>query len=198
MKHSSIDGTRAERLRLQARARRADAEVRWPYRLPHAKGRHVSRQIELGKGSYIGKNAWININSASARLTIGAGTVIGNDLTVTCGERVEVGEGVLMSARIALLDQLHDYESWLAPQLRGEPGPPHFSWAMTPARPVRIGAGTWLGIGVVVLPGVTIGEGCVVGANAVVTSDLPDYSIAAGVPARILRNARDLPGAASL
>ncbi len=190
MRRSSIDGTLAERLRLQVRARRAGAEVRWPYRLPHAAGRHVARQIELGTGAYIGRGAWININKASARLRIGAGSVIGNDLTVTCGELVEVGEGVLMSARIALLDQLHDYDSWLAPQLRGEPGPPRFSWAMTEPRPVRVGSGTWLGIGVVVLPGVTIGEGCVVGANAVVTSDLPDYAIAAGVPARVLRTMR--------
>ena len=192
MKRSSIDGTLSERLRLQARARRAGADVRWPYRLPHGKGRHVSRQIELGAGAYIGKNAWININSSAARLTIGAGTVIGNDLTVTCGSRVTVGEGVLMSARIALLDQLHDYDSWLEPQLSGRSTePPHFSWAMTEARPVSIGPGTWLGIGVAVLPGVTIGEGCVVGANAVVTQDLPDYSIAVGVPARVLRNLRD-------
>jgi maltose O-acetyltransferase len=103
-----------------------------------------------------------------------------------------VGEGVLMSARIALLDQLHDYDAWLAPQISGGSAePPHFSWAMTEARPVRVGAGTWLGIGVAVLPGVTIGEGCVVGANAVVTQDLPDYSIAVGVPARILRNLKD-------
>jgi acetyltransferase-like isoleucine patch superfamily enzyme len=192
MKRSSIDGSLAERLRLQARARRAEAEVRWPYRLPHGKGRHVSRQIELGKGAYIGKNAWININSTQARLRIGAGSVIGNDLTVTCGSVVEVGEGVLMSARIALLDQLHDYDAWLAPQISGgSTEPPHFSWAMTDARPVRIGSGTWLGIGVAVLPGVTIGMGCVVGANAVVTQDLPDYSIAVGVPARILRNLKD-------
>ena len=61
---------------------------------------------------------------------------------------------------------------------------------MTDPRPVRVGLGTWLGIGVVVLPGVTIGQGCVVGANAVVTSDLPDYAIAAGVPARVLRTMR--------
>lgn len=192
MKRSSIDGSLSERVRLQVRARRAGAEVRWPYRLPHGKGRHVSRQIELGPGAYLGKNAWINLNSTSARLRIGRGTVIGNDLTVTCGELVEIGQGVLMSARVALLDQLHDYDEWLAPQLTGASDqPPRFSWAMTAPKPVRVGSGTWLGIGVVVLPGVTIGEGCVVGANSVVTRDLPDYSVAAGVPARVLRSLRD-------
>jgi acetyltransferase-like isoleucine patch superfamily enzyme len=195
MPAASVDGSLAERLRLQARARRAGATVRWPYRLPHGPGRHVSRQIILGKGAFIGRHAWININSTRARFRIGDGTVIGNDLTVTCGEQVEIGSGVLLSGRVSLLDQLHDYDEWLAPQLAGDPSPPHFSWAMTEARPVRIGAGSWLGIGVAVLPGVTIGEGCVVGANAVVTSDLPDYSIAVGVPARILRNLKDAPAA---
>jgi acetyltransferase-like isoleucine patch superfamily enzyme len=192
MKRASIDGQLSERLRLQARAHRAGATVRWPYRLPHGKGRKVSRQIDLGQGTYLGKNAWININSTDARLRIGAGTVIGNDFMITCGSLVEVAEGVLMSDRVALLDQLHDYDSWLAPQLTGgSTEPPHFSWAMTEPRPVRIGSGTWIGIGVVVLPGVTIGEGCVVGANSVVTKDLPDYSIAAGAPARVLRNLKD-------
>lgn len=191
MSKRSIDGSLAERLRLRARVRASGAELRWPYRLPHGAGHHVSRQIEIGPGAYVGRHAWININRPGAQLRIGAGSVIGNDLTVTCGELVEVGQGVLMSARVALLDQLHDYDEWLAPQLAGLPGSPHFSWAMTEPRPVRVGAGTWLGIGVVVLPGVTIGEGCVVGANAVVTTDLPDYSVAVGVPARVLRNLRD-------
>jgi acetyltransferase-like isoleucine patch superfamily enzyme len=56
---------------------------------------------------------------------------------------------------------------------------------------VIIGAGTWLGIGVVVLPGVTIGQGCAVGANAVVTRDLADFSVAVGVPARVIGDALD-------
>jgi acetyltransferase-like isoleucine patch superfamily enzyme len=56
-----------------------------------------------------------------------------------------------------------------------------------PERPVSIGDGSWLGHGTVVLPGVTIGRHVVVGANSVVTSDLPDNCVAAGVPARVIR-----------
>lgn len=186
MPHRSIDGSLRQRLMLVARARRAGGEIRWPFRLPHGPGRAVARQIEFGRGAYVGRGAWININSSKARLRIGEGSVIGNDLTVTCGELVDVQPGVLMSARVCLLDQMHDYDAWLAPHFdRGEPA--RFSWAMTEARPVVVGEGTWLGINVVVLPGVTIGKGCVVGANSVVTKDLPDYSVAAGAPARVLR-----------
>ena len=52
---------------------------------------------------------------------------------------------------------------------------------------MKIGDGSWLGYGSVVLPGVTIGRHVVVGANSVVTHDLPDYSVAVGVPARVIK-----------
>lgn len=51
----------------------------------------------------------------------------------------------------------------------------------------RIGAGSWLGINVVVVAGVTIGKNCVIGANAVVTKDIPDFSVAVGVPAKVVK-----------
>ena len=54
-------------------------------------------------------------------------------------------------------------------------------------KPVRIGSGSWLGHGVIVLPGVTIGEHVTVAAGSVVTRDLPDRSVAAGSPARVVR-----------
>jgi acetyltransferase-like isoleucine patch superfamily enzyme len=53
--------------------------------------------------------------------------------------------------------------------------------------PTKLGRGVWLGAGVTILGGVTVGDGCVVGAGAVVTHDLPEYSIAMGVPARIVQ-----------
>lgn len=55
------------------------------------------------------------------------------------------------------------------------------------AKPVHIGSDCWLGASVTVCPGVTIGDGCVIGAGAVVTKDIPPYSFAAGVPAKVIR-----------
>lgn len=189
MSRRSIDGSLAQRIKLVRRARSAGAEIRWPFRLPHAKGRDVASQVELERGAYIGRQAWLNINTKSARFRLGEDSVIGNDLTISCGGLIDVGPGVLMSARIALLDQLHDYDAWMAPHF-DTGAPARFSWAMTPARPIVVGEGTWLGINVVVMPGVTIGKGCIVGANSVVTKDLADYSVAAGAPARVLRSGR--------
>ena len=59
--------------------------------------------------------------------------------------------------------------------------------AVVPARPVRIGRNVWIGFDSCVLPGVSIGEGAVVGARSVVTEDVPAYSVVAGNPARVVR-----------
>ena len=57
----------------------------------------------------------------------------------------------------------------------------------TPVRPVVIGDDCWIGSRVTIMPGVTLGRGCVVGAGAVVTRDVPPYAVVAGVPARVVR-----------
>jgi acetyltransferase-like isoleucine patch superfamily enzyme len=59
--------------------------------------------------------------------------------------------------------------------------------AVAPARPVRVGRNVWIGFESCVLPGVTIGEGAVVGARSVVVEDVPPYTVVAGNPARVIR-----------
>lgn len=59
-------------------------------------------------------------------------------------------------------------------------------------RPVRIGNDVWIGDRVIILPGVTIGDGCIIGAGSIVTHDTPPYSISAGNPARVIRYRRAL------
>lgn len=59
---------------------------------------------------------------------------------------------------------------------------------MTEKRKVTIGNDVWIGQRVMIMPGVTIGDGCIIAAGAVVTKDIPPYSIAGGVPARVLKS----------
>ena len=64
---------------------------------------------------------------------------------------------------------------------------PMMDQGFEPERPVVIGDDVWIGDRVTILPGVTVGDGCIIGAGAVVTHDLPPMSVAAGVPAKVIR-----------
>jgi len=109
--------------------------------------------------------------SIGDRCLIGRGSGIVGHFSITIGNDVWTGHHVYIT------DQNHGYEDISRP----------ISQQSQPERPVSIGDGSWLGFGVVVLPGVTIGKHVVIGANSVVTHDIPDYSVAVGSPARVVR-----------
>jgi acetyltransferase-like isoleucine patch superfamily enzyme len=92
---------------------------------------------------------------------------------------VEIGDDVLTADRVFIGDTYHDYRH--VPQ-------PVLDQPMRDPRPVSIGAGAFLGINSVILPGVTIGEGAYVAAAAVVNRDVPPRSLVAGNPARVVRH----------
>lgn len=116
--------------------------------------------------------------SIGDRCLIGRGSGIVGHLSVTIGNDVWTGHHVYIT------DQNHGYEDV------GRP----ISAQTQPERPVVIGDGSWLGHGTVVLPGVTIGRHVVVGANSVVTGDIPDFSVAVGSPARVIRRYDEVNG----
>ena len=89
--------------------------------------------------------------------------------------QILIGDNVLISDRVFIADSLHGYRDIAVP-IRHQ--------ALYSPGPVEIGDGTWIGIGVSILPNVRIGKNCIIGANAVVTHDVPDYHVAIGVPAK--------------
>jgi acetyltransferase-like isoleucine patch superfamily enzyme len=93
---------------------------------------------------------------------------------------VIIGEGTLIAMNCCILSSNHTIPPVGTP-IRSQPDV---------IEPTKIGRDVWLGAGVTVLSGVTIGDGCVVGAGAVVTKDIPPYSIAHGVPARVVGDRR--------
>ncbi len=103
--------------------------------------------------------------------------MIGKGSGVVGHQRIEIGDDVWTGHYVYVTDANHGYTDPVEPVGRQFAAP----------RPVRIGSGSWLGHGALVLGGATIGEHVVVGAGAVVTGDLPDYSVAVGNPARVIR-----------
>ena len=110
-------------------------------------------------------------------VSIGDRCLIGRGSGIVGHFSIEIGNDVWTGHHVYITDQNHGYEDVTQP----------ISQQSQPERPVVIGDGSWLGHGAVVLPGVTIGKHVVIGANSVVTKDIPDFSVAVGSPARVIR-----------
>ena len=91
---------------------------------------------------------------------------------------VSIGKDVMMGPEVVIYTSGHKYDRLDVPmRMQGN----------TEAKPVVIEDDVWIGRRVIILPGVTIGKGCIIGAGAVVTKDIPPYSVAAGVPAKVVK-----------
>ena len=114
----------------------------------------------------------------AARIRIGNGTFLNRGVMVAAQELVEIGDHCMFANGCFVTDSNHRFD---------DPDTPITWQGFTSKGPTRIGDNVWCGANVVVTSGVTIGERCVIGANSVVTTDLPAFSIAAGAPAKVLR-----------
>ena len=113
------------------------------------------------------------------QIRIGSGTFANFGLTVLDVATVTIGEDVQIGPHVQLLTATHPLE----------PGPRRDKWEY--AKPIVIADNVWLGGGVIVCPGVTIGQNTVVGAGSIVTKDLPPDVLAVGAPARVVRSLSD-------
>ncbi|HEY7105589.1 MAG TPA: acyltransferase [Acidimicrobiia bacterium] len=140
--------------------------------------------IEIGSGTIVGPYSTISTGimpgatgGVIPRLKIGDRCLLGKGNGFVAHESIEIGDDVFTGHHVYITDSSHGYEDVHEPIGR----------QFGPAKPVRVGAGSWLGHGVVVLPGTDIGRHVTVGAGSVVTGALPDFCVAVGVPARIVR-----------
>jgi acetyltransferase-like isoleucine patch superfamily enzyme len=137
-------------------------------------------RIAVGERVFVGSASWLQVvgDDPTARLTIGDGTALSGHAVLSCARSLTIGRRVLMARGVYVADHGHAFQDLERPVI--EQG-------LADVAPVEIADGAWLGENVVVCPGVRIGRNAVVGANAVVTRDVPDFCVAVGAPARVVR-----------
>lgn len=141
-------------------------------RLLGARGERLQIRVpfhaNVGTNIFLGENVFINMNC-----------------TFLDDEKITIGDYSLIAPDVKIYTATHPIsprERWEDSHLSGG-----FEYPLTMARPVRIGSRVWIGGGTIILPGVTIGDNCVVGAGSLVTRDIPADSVACGSPCRVIR-----------
>ena len=142
------------------------------------------RYIHIGEGTLIGQHVALSAGMVPGQecitervVSIGDRCLIGRGSGIVGHFSIEIGDDVWTGHHVYITDQNHGYEDVDTP----------ISLQTQPERPVSIGSGSWLGHGTVVLPGARIGRNVVIGANSVVTGEIPDRCVAVGAPARVVR-----------
>ena len=132
----------------------------------------ISPYVTLTVGMVVGQTM-----ETDPVIRIGDGCVIGKGTSVVGHFAIDIGDQVYTGMNVYITDQNHTYQDLDRPI--GVQDPKDES--------VKIGSGTWIGSGAVILPGSTVGRNVVVAANAVVRGEIPDHCVVAGVPARVVR-----------
>lgn len=142
------------------------------------------RYIHIGADTMIGPGCSLSAGMMPGQrmldervVTIGDRCLIGKGSGIVGHFSIEIGDDVWTGHHVYITDQNHDYHDVERP----------ISRQSMPEKPVRIGSGSWIGFGSVILPGADIGEHVVIGANSVVSGTIPSYSVAVGAPARVVR-----------
>jgi acetyltransferase-like isoleucine patch superfamily enzyme len=140
--------------------------------------------ISIGDGVIIEANSTLycvgnyqGINH-QGNISIGNDVYINYGFNATTANRITIEDGVLCAFNVSIFDFDHGYEDVFSNINRAE---------LTVKGPIVIGEKSWIGMNVAILGSVNIGKHCIIGANSVVTKDIPDYCVVAGSPARIIK-----------
>lgn len=166
-------------------------QILLPRTIVEPKRIHIGDDVWLGPGSLVmavtvlpDQPLWPASMAPTFQQVFNPKITIGNRVTstggLTLGAHVEIAveDDVMFASNVLVSDALHGYE---------DPNTPYKYQPMTRIAPIVIKRGCWIGQNVVIMPGVTIGEFSIVGANSVVTENIPARSIAMGAPARVTK-----------
>ena len=132
--------------------------------------------MAFGEGFTTGYRCRFELFGQGITLRIGKNCKIGDNVHIAASENVTIGDDCLFASNVYISDTNHGTGT-------EHPMTPPDSRPLTSA-PVTIGSCVWLGEGVAVLPGAKIGNGCIIGAHAVVKGEIPPYTVAVGAPAK--------------
>ena len=148
---------------------------------------HGGRYITIGKGSVIGRNATIEAwdcflgEHFTPKINIGENVTIKDNVHITSVNSIVIEDGVLFGPNVLVSDNAHGTTTLdnlnISPVKR----------KLASHGGVLIKKNAWVGEKASILPGVTIGKGAIIGANSVVTKDVPDYGVAVGSPAKVVK-----------
>lgn len=144
-------------------------------------------KIEIGDNVFIAENAILEVwgDNPDACISIGNNVCISSRIHIGCINKVTIASGVLIAGNVLIEDHFHgdvsSSEADIEPNKR----------ILKSRGEISIGENVWIGENVVIMPGVSIGRGCVIGANSTVTKSIPDYAVAAGSPAKIIRRLKN-------
>lgn len=141
--------------------------------------------IRMGKHCVIGRKSWFSAHrkvhgaAFNPEIVIGDHVHIGNYAFITAVNHIKIGEGTLISDHFFCTDHTHGIDP-------SQDTPVTFHPIVSKGK-TEIGKNCFIGIRVAVMPGITIGDKCVVGSNSVVTKDIPSLSMAVGNPAKVIK-----------
>lgn len=157
----------------------SDSYIEEPFTIRSPHRVHIGSDVMIGARSLLSLVEEYNGKRHEPLLVVGDGTEIGRDFYVACVGEIHIGARVGISARVFIGDSARDY---------GDPAQEYVDMPIDDPAPVRIGDGVVIGIGALILPGVTVGERACVAGGSVVTRDVPPRCLVFGNPARIVRS----------
>jgi acetyltransferase-like isoleucine patch superfamily enzyme len=167
---------RTRRFRINRHAARGGFYIRYPVEGEVLEAMDEGR-LTVGEGTLLEPGCWVTL-SPEAQIAIGQGCFLNRGTMLAAADRIEIGDHVMFANNCFVGDSAHRFD---------DPDVPITWQGFDSKGPVLIGSNCWFGVNCVVTSGVTIGERCVIGANSVVTIDLPRGTIAAGAPAKVIR-----------
>jgi acetyltransferase-like isoleucine patch superfamily enzyme len=165
-------------------------QISKPYHISNSENIFIGDNVGIGPGSTLNAqcsypNGWMRHPEGNhieqtfiSRIKIGDRVTATGGLQIVAFKEIIIEDDVMFASNILICDALHGYS---------KADIPYKYQGITSIEPIRIMRGCWIGQNVVVLPGVTIGEYSIIGANSVVTKNIPNQSIAVGAPARVIK-----------